>query len=343
MRVRCAPDGPFTIMFPTSSPIRLGSLTLLSLALFPAFSVSYSQDRIGIARQASLQGSSAPLASADSAGPATAAPETAPKLEGDSEYGVQRILYRRSNWEPFSVSLDFGAYYTDNVALVDAGEQDDFFFRSGLRAAFTPQLKGGLFFTTSLGSEIYRYADADFFDFDLLSFDAGFLYATPRQGTFFDPLFSDLITYVKYGYYRISDPWDWADDNFDNHSIIAGFQKVWRISRGHQIYAGANADWSVDANLSAPQRDEYSAFLGYRVKWTADLESNLTYRAALYDYHDFGRTDFNQIVSLGLTYRFTDWLSANASFSATFNNSDWSVFDYNALNTGVVIGLQAKW
>jgi hypothetical protein len=298
--------------------------------------------RADAARQTSAQTSMPRSTSAGS--PVTEAPsQLAPKMEGDSEYGVQKILYRRSNAEPFSVTLDLGYYYTDNVALVDFAKVDDFFLRSGLRAAYTPQLKGGLFFTAAAGSEVYRYADSSFFDFDLLSFDTGLLYATPQQGTWYDPLFGDLVSYLRYSIYRISEPWDWSEDVFDNQSIVAGFQKTWRISRGNQIYAGVNADWSFDASQPAPQRDEYSAYVGYKVKWTADLESNLVYRAALYDYSELDRSDFNQIISLGMNYRITDWLGANASFSATFNDSDRNQFDYDALNTGLMVALQAKW
>ena len=297
---------------------------------------------VDAARQVSIQTTpSAAISGTSAAAPPPA--ELAPKMEGDSEYGVQKVLYRRSNPEPFNVTLDLGYYYTDNVALVDKGEQDDFFLRSGLRASYVPQIKGNIFFSTSAGSEIYRYADNDFFDFDLLTFDAGLLYATPQKGTVYDPLFGDLVGYVRYGFYRVADSWEWNDPFLDNHSLIAGFQKTWRISRGQQVYAGANADWSMEASEAAPQRHEYTAFAGYKVKWTADLESNVLYRAAIYDYQEVDRSDFNQILSFGLTWRFNDWFAANAAVSAAFNNSDRSVFDYEALNTGLTLVLQARW
>jgi hypothetical protein len=325
-----------------TSPIQRGATVLLAVLSLSTPERLRAQARVDAARQTAASGVT-PMARADQPIAGGAPGELAPKMEGDAEYGVQRILYRRSNWEPFSVNFDIGGNYTNNVALVDRGKLDDFFLRSSVHASYTPQIKGGLFFSASVGEETYRYAEADFFDFDLLSFDAGLLYATPQQGTVFDPIFGDLLTYLRYSFYRISEPWHWGDDIFDNHSIVAGFQKTWRISRGHQAYFGVNADWSVDASDQAPRRDEYSAFVGYRIKWTADLESNVMYRAALYDYELFGRSDFNQVVGLGLTYRFTDWLSANASFSAIFNNSDRNVFDYDAINTGVMLALQVKW
>ncbi len=324
------------LCYPKSSAVLLAAL---SIGLSHPLSAQVPADS---ARARSSQTLRAPEISTD--GPSQAAPgEVAPKMEGDSEYGVQKILYRRSNPEPFNVSLDLGYYYTDNVALVERGKQDDFFLRSGLRLSYTPQLKGNLFFSTSAGSEVYRYHDASFFDFDLLSFDAGLLHATPRQGTAYDPLFADVVSWLRYSFYRISEPWDWGDSVFDNHSIVLGFQKTWRISRGHQLFAGANADWSLDAGEPLPQRDEYSVFAGYKVKWTPDLESNLVYRAASNEYQEFDRSDINQVVSLGLTYQFNDWLAATGSFSAVFNDSDRSAFDYESLNTGVTLVLTARW
>jgi hypothetical protein len=274
---------------------------------------------------------------------ALGAGEYVPKMEGDEEFGVQRILYRRSNWEPFTVRFDFSGSYTSNVALVNRGVRDDYFLRSGLQFNYTPQLKGGWFFTTTLSDQIYRYADASFFDFDLLQADAGFIYATPQQGTIYDPIFGDLTSYVRYGYYRIAEPWDWGENVFDNHSILTGVQKLWRISRGHQAYLGLASDWSFEASEDVPQRDEHSIYVGYRIRWTNELESNIQYRAAWYDYHSFGRDDFNQIVSLGLEYRFTDWFRAGAYVSGTFNNSDFKAFDYDVFNTGVGLAIVINW
>ncbi len=319
-----------------------GAALLLLTALIPGSNAS-AEARLDAARQTSDQtGAVSPAgSSADQAGAGINA--EIPKMEGDSEYGVQKILYKRSNWEPFSVKFDLGGYYTNNVALVDDGREEDFFLKSGLTLGYTPQITGGLFFSTSLSDQIFRYADTSVLDFDLFSFDAGFLYATPQAGTIYDPVFADLVSYVRYSFYRISEPWSLGDEIFDNHSVVAGLQKTWRISRGHQVYLGLNGDWSVEASREEPRRDEYSAYAGYRVKWTSELESNLLYRAAWYDYAENDRNDFNQVVSLSLEYRITDWLKASASLSAIFNNSDKNIYDYEALNTGVGLGLQMSW
>lgn len=324
------------------SPLRKSYCILLGLTLASAVK---AQVRVDAARGAAAQTdvASGQAGPGEGGTPTSQTGEEAPKMEGDEEYGVQKILYKRSNWDPWSFRFDFGGSYTSNVALVDRGEIDDWFLQSGITLGYVPQIKGGLFARTMVSDQIFRYSANDFFDFDLLRAQAGLLYAFPRAGTAWDPLLGNLVLYADYNYYRIAEPWDWGDDSFDNHSISIGGDKTWRFSRGHSIVAGVNADWSLDASRPEPQRDEYTAYVAYKVKWTGNIESTLAYRAGLYDYSHQDRRDFNQIVSLGLEYRITDWLRLNTTVSGTFNNSDRSVYDYKALNTGVFASLIATW
>ena len=266
-----------------------------------------------------------------------------PKMAGDEEYGVQRILYRRSNWEPWNVRFDLGGTYTSNVALVPDGERDDFFLQSGIAVSYNPQIKGGWFGHVSLSDQIYRYDEADFFDFDLLRAEAGLMYAFPRQGTAYDPVLGDLLLYANYVYYAVTEPWEWSERNFDNHSIAFGAVKTWRISQGNQFSLGLNGDLSLAANRDEPQRNEYSAIAAYRLKLTSALETALVYRAAWYDYSEFGRDDFNQMVSLGLEYKVTDWFSVNAAVAGIFNNSDHRAFDYDVFHTGLSLTASVQW
>lgn len=326
-------------------PLRIRFLPLSAgLALSLSVSTLRAQDRVEAARETSLQttpGVAVEGRPGEAAG--EGAVEMAQPMEGDEEFGVQRILYRRANWEPWGVGFNFGGFYTSNVALADRGEENDFFLQSGLSLSYTPQIKGGLFARAGLSEQIFRYADADVFDFDLLRAQAGVLYAFPRSGTAYDPLLGDLLLFADYNYYRISEPWKWGDDNFDNHSVSLGAQKIWRFSRGHSLAFGLTGDWSLEASRPEPRRDEYAAVLAWRVKWTGALESTAAYRAAIYDYRDGDRTDFNQVLSLGLEYKITDWLSANANISGIFNNSDREQLDYKSLNTGVSVFFSSTW
>ena len=69
------------------------------------------------------------------------------------EFGEAPILYRRSNWEPFSVRLDLDVNYTSNATLAPSGEIDDVFFREALTLSYTPQIKGRFF-----GDFLFRQA-----------------------------------------------------------------------------------------------------------------------------------------------------------------------------------------
>lgn len=321
--------------------LRSPTLLLLALSLPAALQAQNRADTArGAAAQSNFSGNAA-LPDGGASGSSTG--ETAPALEGDEEYGVQKVLYKRSNWEPWSFRFDFGGSYTSNVALVDKGEVDDFYLQSGVTLGYVPQIKGGLFGRAVVSDQIYRYDEADAFDFDLLRAQAGFLYAFPRAGTSFDPLLGNLVLSVDYNFYRIAEPWDWSSESFDNHSIALGADKTWRFSRGHSLTAGLAADWSLDASRPQPQRDEYTAYLAYKVKWTSNLESTLAYRAAIYDYSEVDRSDFNQIVSLGMECKIRDWLRLNTAVAGTFNNSDRTAFDYNSFNAGVFCSLVATW
>ncbi|MES2706701.1 MAG: hypothetical protein V4726_08885 [Verrucomicrobiota bacterium] len=324
------------------SPLRKGHCILIGLALASALR---AQERVDAARETAAQSEvSGGVTDIQKDGVSSGdTGETAPKMEGDDEYGVQKILYKRSNWDPWTFRFDLGGSYTSNVALVDKGEIDDFYLQSGITLGYVPQIKGGLFGRALLSDQIFRYNDSDFFDFDLLRAQTGLLYAFPRAGTAYDPILGNLIVYADYNFYRISQPWDWGDDNFDNHSISIGADKTWRFSRGHSIVAGVSADWSIDASRPEPQRDEYTAYVAYKVKWTSNVESTVAYRAAAYDYSEADRTDFNQIVSLGLEYKLTDWLRLNTAVSGTFNNSDRSIYDYKAFNAGLFASLVINW
>ena len=58
------------------------------------------------------------------------------------------------------------------------------------------------------------------------------------------------------------------------------------------------------------------------------------WRSALYIYSEEGRKDLNHTVSLGLSYRFNEWMSIFGSSYATWNSSNQPVFEYDTVNAG---------
>ena len=59
-------------------------------------------------------------------------------------------------------------------------------------------------------------------------------------------------------------------------------------------------------------------------------------------YHQNGRDDVNEILSLTATYRLTNWCSVSAISSFAHSDSNQDVFDYDVANVGGVIALSAK-
>lgn len=319
-------------------------LRLLLLAVFASVGPAAAQVPANAAREAGTAADIGRRLRVDpNAADATGASEFAPKLDGDEEYGVQRILYKRSNWEPWSYRSDMGGGYTSNVALTPRNTEDDFFFQNSHMLGYTPQLGGGWFLRTAVGLQSFRYDQADLFDFDMLRGEIGPMYAFPRQGTAYDPLLGDLLLYANYNYYRITEPWEWDDVGFDNHGLGVGAEKTYRITRGQKLILGLGADLSIAANRDEPRRHEYAAGASYVVDWTESLQTSLAYRFAWYDYDTFGREDANQIASLNVEYKVTDWFRINASVSGIFNESNLGAFDYDAFNTGLSIAGVINW
>ena len=55
---------------------------------------------------------------------------------------------------------------------------------------------------------------------------------------------------------------------FTNHAADLGVQKVWKISRGQQVFAGVAANLALNTSPGSAARNEYSATLGYSARLT---------------------------------------------------------------------------
>lgn len=249
-----------------------------------------------------------------------------------SEFGEQAILRRRAHVEPWSASLDALLAYTDNVALAPRGERSDWYLRTGLNVAYTNRVRGPWFIDLALQHYLFRYAEYGALDFDQTRIEAGVLY----QAAWLD----DTFLFARYSYQRLCEPW-LGSELFTSHSAILGAQKVWKISRGQQVFAGLSGDLSLSADPASGARDEYSVVLGYSARLTQRLGAQLTYRLGLYDYREGGREDWNHIAALGLTYDVTDWLRLSATTSFSRNTSSASFAEYDNFVGGIGLSLRA--
>lgn len=257
----------------------------------------------------------------------------APKMKGDAEFGEQLIVARRAQAEPWSFALDAQYFYTDNVALVPEGEVDDFFLRTGIYAQYANRIVGDWFVDAALSNYVFLHDEHDFFDFHLLRAEAGVTRRLPKL--------ADAFASVHYSWYRISDS-DFGDSAFQDHTINAYLQKIWKVSRGQQIIAGTGADFSLAPEPSEPGRNEGSAFVGYKLRLTESFSVQAGYRGAYYQYPDIDRHDWNHSVTVGCTYEITDWARAMITATGSLNRSDNPFFDYNNVVSGVGISLHIE-
>lgn len=315
------------IILALATPV-VGSLVFPSLALAQS-----APARADAARGTTTQAPAAAQQIAPAPG------EEAPKLPGDADYGVQKIVVRRSNWEPWQAGAFAGMSYSTNPALLPDNGKDDFYFRGGAYVNYTPQITGNWFADIGLSQSFYNYDKLDALDFAQTYASAGVLYATPADAP---ALIRNTVATLRYRFENLTDVDNLSDDFFTDHSIQLGAQRTFRISRGHRAYVGVSGSWSVDASVDSAARDEYAALFGYRIEWTPEFSTSADVRSAIYDYRDADRLDWNNILSVSAEYKFTEWASLGANFGWIFNSSDESVFDYNSGDIGAMVNLSIR-
>lgn len=256
----------------------------------------------------------------------------APKMDGDEEYGEQRILLRRASWAPWSIELDSEFQFTDNVALASQAAQSDTYFRTGFRVGYSNRVAGNLFFNAGWDYHTVRHDRFTEMDFDLSRNDLGFMYMLPQL--------QDAFLVARYSYFRLMGAGVGAP-LFQDHVASLGLQKVWKISRGQQIFAGLYGDWSTAPQPWEAGRHEYSFFTGWKLRLTEALNVQLSYRGAYYHYRTGLRTDWNHVALTTVNYDVKDWLRLSLTGSYAVNRSSGAAFDYQNLIVGA--GVTAHW
>lgn len=274
--------------------------------------------------------------------PLLQAGESATGSGDDPDFGeIEEVTFRKSNWEPWKVTLSGDLHYFDDIRSIDvlaptlAGfiqDQDDVVFRSGLNVQYTPLITGTLFFDSSLTQDFYRFDDLDRLDFDYFSGDAGLIYVLQDL--------HDLQLFARYRYERLAEA-TFGSRFYSNHSIEAGAQQVYRFAPGQSVFGAVKAQVSLDTSPDVSEYDEYSLNLGYQ--WEHDpFEVTLLYRLAYSDFSGLDRSDYNHLVMLRGEYHWTDWLTLAADVSFSSNVSDVDAFDYDTFGTGVGVSLQVS-
>lgn len=255
------------------------------------------------------------------------------RLASDAEYGQQVVLTRKAHPNPWSLQADAQYFYTDNVALAHREPLSDGYLRANATLQYTNRINRNLFLSASVENAFYAHSKYSELDFHLLRTEAGLFLRLPKL--------ADSYLSLRYVWYRISEA-DFRSTAFQEHQISLGWNKVWAISRGQEIFGGLSADVSVSADPSPPRRDDYSAYLGYRLRLTEPLSFQVSYRGAYYWHPEQRRDDWNHTVLFGCTYALTDWARVEVSVSESWNRSSASNFSYHNLVTGGGITLHKE-
>lgn len=290
---------------------------------FNSYGVALAQNNAAI-EQARLfrESEPAPRSSVDANGNQTGL-STDNSSPGDDSFGAQLILKNQEMPRPYTVTGGISLFHTDNAALTRTGAHADEFAVADASFGWSPKLGNNLEATLGVHAALFRYFDLPELNFENLGATAGLAWNPPALRGFslfgrYD--FTELLS---------SD----GDQILMEHNLTMGLQKTIAFGRSHGVTFGLLGI----AGLSDPhaaQRDQVAAFLAYHVRLTRSLEADFLVRPAIHFYNAGGRTDFNQILSGSLRYRFNQWADAAAFLSYGWNRSDKTVFDYDVLTAG---------
>ena len=254
----------------------------------------------------------------------------------DADIGEQQILRRVAQYQPITFSAACPIFYTSNAALTPNHELSDTIIAPVVGAFYDPRLTQTLYAHFGVREQVFNYTEHHQFDFSSLDVEAGLNYFLPQ--------WHNLILRAFYDFNRLTLDDQLGDEAefFSNHQLIFNAELPFRIGQAQQISLGADANISVAADHQSPRRNDYEGYVGYSAILTRGFSINAAGRVVVRDYHQNGRTDVSEIVSLTATYRITNWLSVSAISSFAHSDSNQDVFDYDVGNVGGAVALTAK-
>jgi opacity protein-like surface antigen len=257
---------------------------------------------------------------------------TAPASPGDDALGQQYLLKRKQEYEPFSVFGNIAGNWTSNVALTKNNPQSDNYIVTTAGVSYQPIIRPNLLGEITFVQQWFRYDKFTDMNFDSMNAGAGLSYAVPEL--------SNLAVFGRYNYNRLTNA-DGVGEYFRNHSITLGFFKMFPLARTHYLYGGYSSQFGF-SDPKIYQRDYHSAVAGYNIDITPKLSVDVSIRFSYIPYQEDGREDYNESVSLGITYKPKPWLMLTFSSFAASNQSKNGVFEYNVVNLAPNIGIKIK-
>jgi hypothetical protein len=250
----------------------------------------------------------------------------------DADLGVQAILKRQEQYQPFSFSASLPYYWTSNVALVPSGEMSDGVLAPAFVFAYQPRLMKTLYGEFIASQQLFYYDRLGEFNFTSFDAIAGVVYYLPKS--------HNLTLRLRYDYNRLTT--DEFEEFFANHSIIASADMPFRFGRAMQLNLGALANISFAADPNEPQRSDFDIYAGYHVQFSRSFSVDAVGRILFKEYYEGDRSDVSELLALSADYRVRDWLTLSAVSTFAWNQSNHSVFDYSVVNLGGALALTFK-
>ena len=303
---------------------------VLGLSLLVVASIQAQEPNPAV-EQSRLFPRTAPPTPANVTSDGMALPQAEGSTSEDESFGAQQVLKTQEKIPEFTLSGGASSYYTNNVALTRRNTISDGFFVGDAAFNWTPRINAEWQFQAGARASIFRYFDTTVLDFENLGAGVGLVWAPPRAW--------GISLIGRYDFTELLD----SDSNeiLEDHEFSLALQKVLVFGRSHALTLAVLGS----AGISDPfveQRDQVGFAIGYHLQLTRQLGSDLGYRHSWYFYNEGGRTDLNQVFSLGLHYYFTPWASLDGFLSGAVNTSNRSVFRYDVLSSGGGVGLTVR-
>jgi hypothetical protein len=245
----------------------------------------------------------------------------------DESFGAQQLLKSQEKTPTIFLSGDAAFFYTSNVALTHHDTISDGFFVGDAGASWTPRLGPDVQGQIGARASIFRYFETSVLDFENLGAGTGVVW-TPRK-------YPGVALAARYDFIELLNKH--SDELLQDHEFTLTAQKVIPFGRSHALSVALVGS----AGISDPvveQRDQAGFSVGYHVQISRSFEGDLGYRHSWYFYNKGGRTDLNQVGSLGLHYHVNRWATIDGFLSGATNYSNRDSFKYNALTSGGGVG-----
>ena len=314
-------------------PVRIWSVALLAVAaalLIPNSLLAQGEQPSSAIDQSRLYPRTIPPSTTAASGQTVSGPQVEIVTSDDESFGAQQILKEEEKVPEFLLSASSSIYYTSNVALTHADTQGEAFYVGDVGFSWTPRVSPQVQFQFGGALALFRY-ETSALDFESLGVGTGIIWTPPHAW--------GLQFITRYDFIELLD--HHGREILQDHEFSIAIQKLLILGRSHYLSFGYIGSGGISDPVEE-QRDQAGFAIGYHLQIARQFGADVGYRHSWYFYNRAGRTDLNQVWSLGLHYNFNPWISLNGYVSGATNWSDKEVFKYDVFSGGGGLGLVVR-